>query len=82
MICVYETVMTCNCPVDGSKDLYVVALESDHMIKVEDIIAELKRFETMEDFQEGVTDVLSRTFDCQVTTIGTHSGIKVTVVSK
>lgn len=81
MTYIYETEMTCTCPVDGSKDRYLVTLQSDVMIQVETLLKELKQFENMEDFQEGVTDALASKFNCRVTTIGMHSGVKTTVIS-
>ncbi len=79
MICTYETEMACKCPVDGSTDRYVVIIESLHMIQVEAIIDEIRKFADRIAFQEDVTEALAGRFACRVTTTGVHSGVKTKV---
>lgn len=64
-------------------DEYQCTVETECLIKVEDILEKAKRFAEIKDgvFQEDVCMMLAREIggDATVTLVGTHSGVKTTV---
>lgn len=65
------------CPVDGANDSYNLTVTTTKIIKVEDIIAAVRRLQWPL-FQEEVTQILADELGCNVRTVGHHSGIKTT----
>lgn len=80
MKCQYDYQVRAQCPVNPSDtDLYQFTIESESLIEVEKIAA---FFEThagqKETFQEVLTQQCAVALGAQVTSVGWHSGIKVT----
>ncbi len=76
----HEFTMRAVCPVDGKSDLYAVTVETDRLLKIEDILGEISAAAEEPDFQENITVDLARRLGAHVTTIGVHTGIKTTVI--
>jgi GTP cyclohydrolase I len=66
----------CRCPVDDRQDVYECVVESDRVLKVEDIWAAVRRATERPEFQETITDRLAEDLGCKVTTIGLHSNVR------
>jgi hypothetical protein len=79
----HELMIKARCPVDGTTDEYECTVETEYLIKVEDILEKAKRFLTIENgiYQEDVCGVLAGELggDATVTLVGTHSGVTTTV---
>jgi hypothetical protein len=80
----HELTMWARCPVDQTLDEYQCTVETECLIKVEDILKRTQRFHTIEGgiFQEDVCAELANEIggDATVTLVGTHSGVKTTVM--
>ena len=79
MTTTYEFTITAICPVDPSTiDVYTATLRTDTMITVELILAAAKFTEPI--YQEALTvDLLTAlAIPGELTTVGYHSGVKVT----
>jgi hypothetical protein len=77
----YQLTVSATCPVnDKVRDDYVVVIEAEEMIKVEDLIALMEEYRSEVLFQEDLTrDIAHRLATAgKVTTTGTHSGVKTT----
>ena len=69
--------MTALCPIDGTTDIYSVALEVDRLIPCEKIANELLGFRNTREYQEAITQQIADLFwPCAVTTAGTHKGVR------
>jgi hypothetical protein len=79
MICRYEFTLRATCPVDGTLDVYDVAVESPDAVHVEHILASAAALVAKPVLQEDLTAALARTLGCRVVTSGHHSGVKTTV---
>ncbi len=79
----YEIEVRAQCPVNPSDtDLYAFTLESETIIEVERIIAFFDAKARNKDvFQETLTQQCAVTLGVRVTSIGWHSGVKVTCES-
>lgn len=80
MKCRYDIEVRAQCPVNPTDtDLYQFAIESENLIEVEKI-AEFfaKNAGQKETFQEVLTQQCAVTLGAHVTSVGWHSGIKVT----
>lgn len=80
MKCQYDIEVRAQCPVNPTDtDLYKFTIESETLIEVEKIA---KFFEEnagkAETFQEALTNHCAVTLGAKVTSVGWHSGIKVT----
>jgi len=75
MRCEYTIEIECNCPVNGERDVYQVTLVSHEKILVEDIIEYMGRFSNETVFQEDLTQKIAKDFNCETTSIGSHSGV-------
>jgi hypothetical protein len=80
MKCLYEYQVRAQCPVNPSDtDLYQFTIEAEGLIQVERITeffaANAGKKET---FQEALTQHCAVTLGAKVTSVGWHSGIKVT----
>jgi hypothetical protein len=75
----HEFRMRSRCPVNGATDLYEVTVETDKLVKVEDILKAAASF-TEPAFQEEITQKLATALECRVTTIGHHSGVRTTCI--
>ncbi len=80
MLCKYSLTAHCTCPVDATRDRYEIELESGHMVPVEDILAAVHQLSGPL-YQEDFTAQLAMKVQCQVTSVGYHSGIKTVVVA-
>lgn len=80
MKCRYDIEVRAQCPVNPEDtDLYQFAIESESLIEVEKIAAFFKESAgNKETFQEVLTQQCAVTLGAKVTSIGWHSGIKVT----
>ena len=80
MKCTYEIEVRAQCPVNPSDtDLYQFTIESESLIEVEKIakfFAEHAKEQKV--FQEALTNQCAVTLGAVVTSVGWHSGIKVT----
>jgi hypothetical protein len=83
MKCTYEIEIRAQCPVNpADTDLYQFVIESGALIEVEKIAAFFeKNAGTREVFQEALTQLCAVTLGATVTSVGWHSGIKVTCVA-
>ena len=80
MKCQYELEVRAQCPVNPQDtDLYQFIIESEALIEVETIVAFFKATAgNKETFQESLTQLCAVTLGANVTSIGWHSGVKVT----
>lgn len=83
MRCIYEIEVRAQCPVNPSDtDLYAFTIESENLIEVEKIMAFFeKNAGTREQFQEVLTRACAVTLGAKATSVGVHSGIKVTCIA-
>lgn len=79
----YEIEVRAQCPVNpDDTDLYQFTIESESIIQVERIVEFFaKNAGKREVFQEALTQQCAVTLGSRVTSIGFHSGIKVTSVA-
>ena len=79
----YEYEVRAQCPVNPSDtDLYQFTIESESIIEVERIIAFFKKHAGKRRvFQESLTQHCAVTLGARVTSVGIHSGVKVTCVA-
>ena len=80
MKCRYEIEVFAQCPVNPEdRDRYQFALESESIIEVEKIIAFFKTHaDKARIFQEALTLQCAVTIGTRVSSVGWHSGVKVT----
>lgn len=78
----YELRVQCNCPVDGRGDVYDVTIVSDRTIFCEKINEVTAALSSERIPQEELTDRLHRELRAEVTTVGWHSGVKVTATAR
>ncbi len=75
---IHELTFSRTCPVNDSKDNYTLTVETDRLVKVEDILAAVTALPEKE-FQEELTEQLARSLDgCRIEIVGYHSGVKTT----
>lgn len=81
MTVTHELTIKAKCPVDAMTDEYQCMVETECLIKVEDILAKVKVLGRKPIFQEDLCAQLAKEIggDSTVTLIGTHSGVKTTV---
>lgn len=81
MTVVYEFTLSVSCPVDGTLDTYEATLTSPSMVSVEAINAQVAYYADKVIFQERLTEDMWHRLGCggELTTVGTHSGVRVTV---
>jgi hypothetical protein len=79
----YEIEVRAQCPVNPSDtDLYAFTIESESIIQVEKIAAFMKAHAGKKKvFQETLTEKCAVTLGARVTSVGVHSGIKVTCIA-
>lgn len=79
----YEIEVRAQCPVNPTDtDLYQFKIESESIIEVEKIVEFFaKNAGRREVFQETLTQQCSVTLGARVTSVGWHSGVKVTCVA-
>jgi hypothetical protein len=78
----YEIEVKARCPMDHGIDVYHFTLESENLILCEDIIKWFKENSGKRRvFQEVLTKATATSLGCRATSVGHHSGIKVTCVS-
>lgn len=73
----YRLSMECSCPTDGLKDHYIVEVIANRVIEVEEILELVQAQEKKQQFQETLTETLSRQLNTQVITRGTHYQVEV-----
>lgn len=83
MKCSYEMQVRAQCPVNPSDtDLYAVTIESESLIEVEKIVKFFAEHAGQKNvFQEALTQQAAVTIGAKVTTVGYHSGVRVTCVA-
>lgn len=76
----YEIEVRAQCPVNPSDtDLYAFSIESEALIEVEKIVAFFKaNGGAQKVFQEALTQLCAVTLGARVTSVGYHSGVRVT----
>jgi len=81
--CTYEIEVRAQCPVNPSDtDLYAVTIESESLIEVEKIIKFFSEHAGNKNvFQEALTQMAAVSIGAKVTTVGFHSGVRVTCVA-
>lgn len=79
----YEVEVRAQCPVNPTDtDLYQFRIESEQLIQVEKILEFIQQHAGAQHvFQEELTRLCAVTLGARVTSIGVHSGIKVTCVA-
>lgn len=79
----YEVEVRAQCPVNkDDTDLYAFTIESEALIEVERIVEFFKlRAGHQNVFQEALTQQCAVTLGATVTSVGWHSGVKVTCVA-
>lgn len=80
MLNTYEYQVRAQCPVNQSDtDLYAFTIRSEHLIEVEKIVGFFKsNAGEQKVFQEALTQQCAVTLGARVTSVGYHSGVKVT----
>jgi GTP cyclohydrolase I len=68
------------CPVNGARNCYAVAVRTDRLVMVEDILAAADQLAKGPSYQEDFTRQLAEVLNCQVETRGVHSAVETTVV--
>ena len=76
---VHSLTVQARCPVDSQLDTYEATFTASRVVKVEDILAAIKRVANRKVFQEDLTCQLARELGMSVTTIGYHSGVRTEV---
>jgi hypothetical protein len=83
MLCRYDVEVRAQCPVNPSDtDCYAFTIESESMIEVEKItafFADNARLKNI--FQEALTQRAAVTLGARVTSVGWHSGVRVTCIA-
>lgn len=83
MKCIYQIEVRAQCPVNPSDtDLYAFTIESESLIEVERIVEFFAAHGgKKKQFQEALTQLCAVTLGAKATSIGVHSGIKVTCIA-
>jgi hypothetical protein len=68
----------CRCPLDNARDQYELTVTTHRLIKVEDILAEVRAIAASPMLQEHLTADLAAKLDAHITTVGYHSGVRTT----
>jgi hypothetical protein len=71
----YNVSFNCVCPSDGEQINYQANIYSEKFHLVEDINSYLIGLKNEQLYQEHLTELLAKHFDCKVVTYGTHQGI-------
>ena len=74
----YEFSVKAECPVDAAIIEFAVTVTADWMITVEELLAHCHALTNTAIMQEPFTEALASRLQAQVTTTGTHSGVKIT----
>lgn len=78
----YQLDVRAQCPVNpADTDLYAFTIESESLIEVEKIVAFFGKHAKSKIFQEALTQKCAVTLGASVTSVGYHSGVKVTCVA-
>lgn len=79
----YEIEVKAQCPVNQTdRDLYAFTIESEALIEVERIVEFFaKNADKQQVFQERLTQMCAVALGARVTSVGFHSGVKVTCVA-
>ncbi len=81
MNCQYRLSIEARCPVDNMPDRYELMLESPTPIGVESVLAFVAGYRKKKIFQEALTQLVARRFNCRAITTGFHSGVHTTVTA-
>jgi hypothetical protein len=83
VICRYEVEVRAQCPVNpGDTDLYAFTIETKSTLEVERIAAFFAtNAQSKNVFQEDLTQKCAVALGARVTSVGWHSGVKVTCVA-
>ena len=73
----YKMKFEARCPVDGSRDTYDATLVSSKTLMAEGLRDWAKEQELREIFQEDLTKEMASFFDCEITLVGWHKGIRI-----
>ena len=77
----HRLTMLAKCPVNDGRDEYAVTVETDRVVKVEDILAAVADYADKAAFQEDITRELARRLGVKVTTVGMHGTVETTVMA-
>jgi heterodisulfide reductase subunit C len=72
--------VTATCPIDDRPDVYRCTIRARRVITVESILDAVRRVGDRKLYQEELTQELHRAINCEVETIGWHSGVRTRVV--
>lgn len=72
--------VVCQCPVDGTRNVYTAVVRAGRIVKVEDILAAFAEATKEPSFQEDITQRTAKALGCEVETMGTHSEVRTRVV--
>jgi hypothetical protein len=80
MRCIYEIEVRAQCPVElNLTDIYTITIESRQLIEVEKIVEFFQLWAGKKEvFQEVLTKQCASTLGARVSSVGWHSGVKVT----
>ena len=73
----YKIKFEARCPVDQSRDTYDATFVSSKVLMAEKLREWAKRQELREIFQEDLTKEMASAFDCEVTLVGWHKGVRI-----
>ena len=75
----YEFQTVARCPVDDAVTIMDVTVgPTDRLIEVESILAKVRKATRQPIMQEPFTENLAQSLDATVTTVGIHSGVRIT----
>lgn len=72
--------MQAKCPANEATDVYDVTFRMDKILQVEILIGHVGQMRGVKLFQEEITQSLADRFECEVESVGMHSGVKTRVV--
>ncbi len=72
----HRLTITAICPVDGSRDIYKMTVETTEMLEVERILTTVEASTREPMYQENLTQWLADGLGAIVTLEGTHSGVE------
>lgn len=75
---VHQFFVAVRCPVDDAVDIYEVVVETDRVVKVEEILKASEKQASSPAFQEEYTQRLANDLGTKVVTTGRHSGVDTT----
>lgn len=72
--------MQAKCPINNLPDFYEVTFRMEKFVQVEMLLGHVGALNGVKLFQEEITQSLADSFQCEVESLGIHSGVKTRVV--